>query len=151
MATADDVERAALGAVTRKLVESIRALRSDQWRVATPCSDWDLTALIDHVTGGNWFTVAVLGGASAEDAMATTMDRFGAGSAAGEAAVRSLEDQAVAFLQPDALSRTWAHVVGDLSRRQILRLRLHDLIVHSWDLDEAPRPAGSPPGAPQSR
>ena len=41
-----------------------------------PSEEWDLEDLVDHVTGGNRLTVLVLGGASAEDAMAETRKSF---------------------------------------------------------------------------
>lgn len=145
MSTTGDVDLAALETVTEKLAESVRAIRPDQRNAATPCSDWDLTALIDHITGGNWFTVAVLAGERAENAMTVAMKRIGGGSATGEEALHSLTEQMIAFRRCEVLDRTWNHVVGDASGRKILRLRLHDLIVHSWDIDEALRPGATVP------
>lgn len=92
--------------------------------------------LVDHVTGGEWFTVMILAGARAEDAMAATMKRFGDNSVMSETAIDSLNDQLVALHRSEAPDRTWNHVAGQLTGRQILRLRLHDLIVHSWDVEE---------------
>jgi len=145
MRTADDVDVAALHTVTEKLVESVTSIEINQWTLSTPCSDWNLTALIDHITGGNWFTVAILAAERAEDAMTAGRERFGGRSASPDTAIESLENQVVALLRPGALDRTWNHVAGDLSGRQILRLRLHDLIVHSWDVDEALRPGSTLP------
>lgn len=145
MSTANDVDVAVLQAATRNLTESVASIEADQWRLATPCSDWDLTALIDHITGGNWFTVAILAGERAEDAMATTTARFGGGSATTEATLQSLGDLLDAFRGPDTLDRTWNHVAGDLGGREILRLRLHDVIVHGWDVEEALRPGATVP------
>lgn len=145
MSATDDVDVAALETVTRNLAASVASIGFNQWSLATPCSDWDLTALIDHITGGNWFTVAILAGARAEDAMTATMERFGDGSASKEASIQSLKDQVVAFLRPEVLDQTWNHVAGDISGRQVLRLRLHDLIVHSWDVEEALRPGATLP------
>jgi len=141
--TDEDDDVSALQAVTRNLMESVASIEIEQWTLATPCSDWDLTALVDHVTGGNWFTVAILAGDRAEDAMRATMERFGGGSATSEAVIRSLENQVAAFLEPGALDRTWSHMAGSLVGRQILRLRLHDLIVHSWDIEVTLRPGAA--------
>jgi hypothetical protein len=70
-----------------------------------------------------------------------------AGARQTEAAIDSLTEQLAAFHRPDVLDRTWSHVAGDLTGRQILRLRVHDLIVHSWDVEEAVRPGSSVDGA----
>lgn len=37
------------------------------------------------------------------------------------------------FHVPDVLDRICHHVNGDLSGHEVLRLRLHDLIIHTWD------------------
>lgn len=145
MSSTEDVDLAALDTVTEKIAESVRAISPDQRRAPTPCSEWNLTALVDHITGGNWFIVAVLAGERAEDAMTIAMKRFGGRSATGEEALHSLTEQMIAFSRMEVFDRTWNHVVGDVSGRTILRLRLHDLIVHSWDIQEALRPGASVP------
>lgn len=145
MSTIDDPDLAALQIATTSLSGAVTSIRLNQWTSPTPCSGWDLTALVDHITGGNWFTVAVLAGELSEDAMAATMERFGEGSATSEAAILSLRDQIAAFHRPEVLDRIWNHVAGDISGRQILRLRIHDLAVHSWDVEEALRPGASLP------
>lgn len=101
----------------------------------TPCADWNLDALIDHVTGGNWFTIEILGGESADVALTMTMERFTRGSASWEAASSAVAAQLASFSRRGVLDMTHDHVVGELTGRQILRLRLHDLIIHSWDID----------------
>lgn len=100
---------------------------------------------MDHITGGNWFTIRILAGHQADDAMSATMKQFGDEPATNEEAIQSAKDQVAAFHQPRALEQTWNHVAGDLSGRQILRLRLHDLIVHSWDIEETLRPPANVP------
>lgn len=128
-----------LRTVTANLIESVASIDIDEWGSTTPCSDWNLSALVDHVTGGNWFTVMVVAGARAEEAMTETMAKFGGASVTSEAAIQSLQDQEEAFQQTTVLDRVWNHITGDLSGRQILRLRLHDLIVHSWDVKQSLR------------
>lgn len=148
MNSGDDVDLAALRSVSAALAELVRVITPAQHSAATPCSEWDVTALIDHITGGNHFTAAVLAGERAEDAMKVAVARFGGGGpASGQDVRQSLDEQMLAFLRRDVLDRTWDHVVGDASGRQILRMRLHDLIVHSWDLEEALRPGAPVPEA----
>lgn len=140
MTIAADSDLAALDTVTANLSDLVASIEEHHGALATPCSDWDLRALVDHVTGGNWFTVAILAGEPAEDAMSAAIEQFGGNSATSAAATGSLKDQLDAFRRPEVLDRAWDHVAGDLTGRQILRLRLHDLIVHSWDVEETLRP-----------
>lgn len=140
MTIAADSDLAALDTVTANLADVVASIEEHHGALATPCTDWNLTALVDHVTGGNWFTVTILQGHRAEEAMSATLDRFGGRSATRTAAMGSLTDQLDVFHRPEVLDRTWNHVAGDLTGRQILRVRLHDLIVHSWDLEQTLRP-----------
>lgn len=127
------------------LSTALGSIGAHQFVLSTPCSGWDLSALVDHVTGGNWFTCHILGGRTADAAMTKTMEQFAAGSASCEQAVASVDEQLAAFQQPGVLDRTWHHVAGDLTGRQILRLRLHDLIVHTWDIEQTLDPPASLP------
>ncbi len=126
--------------VTTELVEAVAGLGDDEGSLQTPCSAWTLTDLVDHVTGGNWFTIRVLAGDTAEAAMEATVARFADGPASPSDAAEAATDQLDAIRAPGVLERTWHHVAGELPGRQLLRLRLHDLIVHTWDINETRRP-----------
>lgn len=138
-----DADLAALGELSDRLSEAIRSIAPEQSTLPTPCDGWDLAALVDHVTGGNWFSCRILTGETAEQAMAWTMEQFGDGSAETEQAATAVGDQLVAFNRHGVLDMTWSHIVGELTGRQILRLRLHDLIVHCWDIEQTLRPPAS--------
>jgi uncharacterized protein (TIGR03086 family) len=122
----------------------------DRWADPTPCTEWDAGQLVDHVIGGNRFTVGVLSGQSADDALRDAIASFGpdAGSGAGRlaAAAASIRDQLDAFTQPGALERRCHHVAGELAGTDVCRLRIHDLIVHGWDLAQALHPPADVPG-----
>lgn len=141
----DGRDLAALAEATAGLVVALDGIDEQDRGLATPCADWDLGALVDHVTGGNWFTLSILAGLRATEAMEATMARFGSGPADGDAATRSATDQLDAFEQDGALDRTCHHMAGDLTGRQVLRLRVHDLIVHTWDIGQARHPPASVP------
>ena len=132
-----------LARLSSHLAAALGAIGDHQLAWATPCTDWDLAALVDHVTGGNWFTTQILGGQTAEAALTKTKAQFGGGGASLTEATSSVNDQVTAFLQPGVLERSWHHVAGDLTGRQILRLRLHDLIVHTWDIKQTLEPPAS--------
>lgn len=139
MITGQDPDLHALQTVTGNLVDFVASIAIDEWDSTTPCSDWNLSALVDHVTGGNWFTLMAVAGMGAGEAMTETVARFDDVPVTNETAIQSLKDQEAAFQQTKVFDRVWNHIAGDLSGRQILRLRLHDLIVHSWDLEQSLR------------
>jgi len=142
-----DPDLEALSFMSAHLDAALGTVADGQLSWSTPCSDWDLAALIDHVTGGNWFTAKILEGRAAEAALAEVRAQFGEGSASLKAASTSVRDQAMAFERPGVLEGTWHHVAGDLTGRQILRLRLHDLIIHTWDVQQTIDPPASLPRA----
>ncbi len=141
-----DDDLAALDQVTEELMSVMEKVDDPQLERPTPCDDWSLEDLIDHVTGGNWFTIEVLGGQPADDALAAAHQRFVTDDrSCPQRALHSAAAQREAFARPEALDHSWHHISGELTGRQILRLRLHDLIVHAWDIDQALNPPGAVP------
>jgi len=138
---------AALDVVTDRLAAVLGGGGGHQWGQPTPCEGWDVAALVDHVTGGNRFTVSVLAGRSAEQAMADAIASFGDGHASVGEATTALAEQHAAFGRPGALDGTCDHLAGPLPTRTVLRLRLHDLIVHTWDVEQSLRPPADIPPA----
>ncbi|HEV7679046.1 MAG TPA: TIGR03086 family metal-binding protein [Candidatus Dormibacteraeota bacterium] len=110
----------------------------DAWSNPTPCSEWDVRALAQHLIGGNRMAVVLLDGASAEEAMAVAR---AAAEAAGDDLANAFDESAAAqreaFARPGALDRTVHHVVGDIPAQWLLGFRLADNLVHSWDLARA--------------
>lgn len=143
MAAQDDADLIALEQATAELVDALTGFTDDEGDLPTPCAEWDLNDLVDHVTGGNWFTIHVLAGETADAAMAATIARFADGPASPTVAIVAAEDQLEAVGRPGVLDGTWHHVAGRLPGRQLLRLRLHDLIIHTWDINETRRPPAS--------
>ena len=140
MDSAVDPDLAALATVTTHLSKSLAEIRDEHWQLPTPCDDWDLRGLIDHVTGGNWFTAAILSGASADRSLSETMLRFDPVSPTADEAIQAATLQLNAFHEPKILERLCDHVAGSMQGREVLRLRLHDLIIHLWDIDSSLRP-----------
>lgn len=115
-------------------------LDEDDFSLPTPCTEWDVGQLTDHVLGGNWFTINILNGATAEEAMAAAMKMFTADLDRAEAFASSSRAQCELFAEPAILERQFSHVVGDLSGANVLTLRIHELIIHGWDLSHAVAP-----------
>ena len=98
-----------------------RSVRPDQMGLATPCSEWDVRALLDHMAGGPMY---LLGALDVGDA--------GVGSWPEPAAV----DAVVARLgEPGALERRCVSPAGfEWSVAEAAAGTAMDQLVHTWDL-----------------
>jgi uncharacterized protein (TIGR03086 family) len=96
---------------------------SDQLSSPTPCTEWDVKALIDHVVAGNQRVVERAGG------QATPLPEDLAAAHRISATVAQ-----ETFAEPHALTRTYQLPIGEISGIAFLELRTSDLLVHAWDL-----------------
>jgi uncharacterized protein (TIGR03086 family) len=102
----------------------------------TPCPDWDVAALINHVVGADRAYVALLHGDSApEFARIMSRTRLGRDPAGdfAESSAALLE----AISRPAVLDRVVHHPVGEITGAQLLGMRVTDWTVHGWDLARA--------------
>jgi uncharacterized protein (TIGR03086 family) len=114
----------------------LRTVRPGQWGLPTPCPEWTVRALANHMTRGNLnYLLLVRGGSGAEflrlrDAEALGDDPAGAYG-------RSVRACGEEFARPGALERTLDYPLGELTARQALAVRTTDTVVHTWDLARA--------------
>ena len=101
---------------------------SDQLSLPTPCAEWDVKALIDHVIAGNQRVVARAGG----QVEPLPEDHRAAYRASAKAAQET-------FAAPQALTRTYQLPIGELPGTAFIQLRTSDLLTHAWDLAIATR------------
>jgi uncharacterized protein (TIGR03086 family) len=143
MSTEDAGDLALLARVSSDFELLCTSIRDPQWSLPTPCTEWNLEQLVDHMIGGNRFTIRILAGESADAAMAETVTSFDEGHEPRAAALESINEQLLAFDEPGVLDGTFHHVAGELTGRKVLRIRLHELIIHSWDIEQALDPPAS--------
>jgi uncharacterized protein (TIGR03086 family) len=106
------------------------------WDRPTPCSEWDVRALANHVVGGcRRYTMLLHGASSNETDALRTLDHLG-DDAAG-AFAKSADEMTAAFREPGALGRTVHHPAGDRSGEMLLGMRIMDFTLHAWDLARA--------------
>jgi uncharacterized protein (TIGR03086 family) len=115
----------------------LQAVPADAWARATPCPDWNVRQLVNHVVGGNAMAAVMLRGGTADDALTVfSADTLGDDPLAAYRA--SADDQDAAFAEPGAMERTVAHpLVGDMPASQLFGFRVADLTLHAWDLARA--------------
>jgi len=108
---------------------------ADQLGTATPCEEWDVRELLTHVIAGSQMAVALLDGASKDEAMSFWGQSFGDDVVDRcRETVASQLDRIYAVSDWDAEVH---HVIGDVPASQLLEFRTGDLTLHSWDLATA--------------
>lgn len=114
-------------------VRLVSQVGEDQWDRPTPCVEWDVRDLVNHVAAENWWTESIMAGRRIEE----VGDRYD-GDVLGEDPVAGFDASAVAarkaFADDDALERTVHLSFGDVPAELYLGQRITDLLVHGWDL-----------------
>jgi uncharacterized protein (TIGR03086 family) len=117
----------------------VDGVRDDQWSAATPCGDWSVRQLTDHVVSGDRLFATILSGTPMpppeELRRRAAEDHLGSHpSAAYREAAREL---LAAFELPGVLDAVHGFPVGPLPGRAAIQLRTVETLVHGWDLATA--------------
>ncbi len=104
----------------------------------TPCSEWDVRSLINHVLIGTRMSVQMLSGMDRDHVTAALVDDLFSDADDVVAVFTDLAEQMVTgFSQPAALQGVIAHPAGDFPRPVFIGYRIADAAVHAWDLATA--------------
>ncbi|HET6816182.1 MAG TPA: TIGR03086 family metal-binding protein [Mycobacteriales bacterium] len=112
--------------------ELVHQVKDDQWGDATPCTEWDVRALVNHLVYEARWVVPILDGQT----IAQVGDRF-EGDLLGDDAVASYDaalQEATAAVRDVDLGRTVHLSFGDLPAADYLTQLTSDFVVHGWDL-----------------
>lgn len=109
---------------------------SDQWSGETPCADWDVAALVNHMISGNHWVGELVAGRT----IAEVGDKLDGDFLRDDAAVAWSESESIAvgaFGRPGAMERTVHLSFGDFSGQDYCEQRFVDMVIHQWDVAEA--------------
>jgi uncharacterized protein (TIGR03086 family) len=110
----------------------IAEIRAEQWKAPTPCTEWDVRGVVDHLVGMDLVFTAMTEGGPMPDREA---DRLGADPAgAFRSASAGLH---AAFSRPGVLEQSFRSPMGSATGAERLQIRLYDLLAHGWDLATA--------------
>lgn len=113
---------------TTRAIEVARAVGPEWLERPTPCEQWTVQDLLDHLVGGTRYLSAALGGAPGDAPTGTTVDDFAAGVAV---CLGRLEDPAaLEHRSPSPLGFEWSGVEATAGT-------FMDVLIHTWDLATA--------------
>lgn len=124
---------------TEQLDQAIRtsrdvlaAVQADQLTLPTPCTQWDVAQLINHLVGAQHFfhngvTGAAAGGDSPDFASGDYLAEYDRASAAALAA----------FAEDGAMERTLTLPWGEMPGAAFMGMAVTDTLAHGWDLAKA--------------
>jgi uncharacterized protein (TIGR03086 family) len=121
---------------TEAFGQHVHAIRDDQWSAPTPCSEWDVRQLLNHVVSENRWSPPLLQGRT----IAEVGDRFDGDVLGGDpkAAWDDSAAEAVAAVQADGSMDRIVHLsFGDFPGRDYTMQIFADLLIHGWDLARA--------------
>ena len=128
-----ELHRRALDA-TRKRVA---AITPNQMAMPTPDDDWDVRALLNHLTSGNLWAAELATGATIEQ----VGDRLN-GDVVGHDPLTAYDNSgqaaAAAFEAPGALDAPCAVSYGPVPGSVYAGHRFIDVLIHGWDLPKPP-------------
>jgi uncharacterized protein (TIGR03086 family) len=114
----------------------VQAVPPDAWSAPTPCTDWSVRDLVNHVAGEELWTVPLLEGRTIEQ----VGDRYD-GDVLGATPTHAVESAAMAavaaFDETGALERTVHLSFGDTPASEYAMQLIADHLVHGWDLAAA--------------
>jgi uncharacterized protein (TIGR03086 family) len=123
-------------AATGEFDRRVRAVREGQWHDATPCAQWDVRALVNHLVIEQLWAPLLLAGATIDE----VGDRF-EGDQLGADPVSAWTSAAAAvreaFAAPGALQRSVELSYGRRPAQHYCQEMTLDLTVHAWDLARA--------------
>jgi uncharacterized protein (TIGR03086 family) len=115
----------------------VHAVRDDQWETGTPCTDWTVRDLVNHLVAEQLWVPPLVRDRAMIEEVGDVFDGDMLGSRPADSwdtAARAARD---AFTAPGALDRTVHLSYGDTPATNYCAQMVTDLVVHAWDLSRA--------------
>ena len=124
-----------LATVLTATAKLVAAVNRDQWSAATPCQEWNVRELVNHMVIGHRLFTGILRGEAAVTPGAldpTSGDTLGDDPTATYQA--ATEHLLTAFRRPGVLEQVFEVPAGTVPGSAAAHLRAVDELVHGWDL-----------------
>lgn len=111
----------------------VEQIGSEQWTAPTPCTEWDVRALVNHVVGEQLWLPPLMDGAT----IAEVGDRFDGDllGAEPDKVIRSAAEDAAAAVPAAIAEQRIVHIsFGDTPAAEYTYQLAADQLIHAWDL-----------------
>jgi uncharacterized protein (TIGR03086 family) len=120
---------------TGQTAKIVKEISPDQYQQATPCADWDVRAVVNHIIGAMTMMATVIDKGSVDAEKLFTSDLVGSdGSRSYDEAMQAALE---AFGRPGVLEGTVNLPFGTFPAEFAAGLLTNDLLTHGWDLAKA--------------
>jgi uncharacterized protein (TIGR03086 family) len=113
--------------------EKVHVVPDDRWAAPTPCTDWDVRTLVNHVVGEQRWVVPLMAGRTVAD-VGSDLDGDLLGNDPCAAWHHACGPAHEAFAAPGALDGTVHLSYGDEHAAAYCEQLTFDALVHAWDL-----------------
>lgn len=137
MATESTLANSSISGLHRQALESTRtfvaAIEDGHWALPTPCAEWDVRALVNHIVAGNLWAAELAAGRTIPD-VGDRLDGDVLDPSPLEAYDASAEAAGQAFEAPGALEAPCAVSYGPVPGSVYAGHRFIDVLIHGWDI-----------------
>jgi len=124
--------------VVNELKRVVEGIQPDQLSDPTPCTEWDVRGVLNHVTGGSiMFAECVENGAISDEEFGRLMSTDLVGDHPSEVFGAAANRALAAFGEPGALDRIVTLPFGTMPAGVAVNIAVFDLAVHALDLAHA--------------
>ena len=114
----------------------IDGIRAEQLHAATPCAEWDVQQVVNHIVGENLWAAELLQGKTIAQ-VGTRLDGDLTGDDAAAAYRESVRAATDAVNAPGAMETTCHLSFGDFSGAGYAAQLFMDTLIHGWDIATA--------------
>ncbi|WCN83074.1 TIGR03086 family metal-binding protein [Micromonospora sp. LH3U1] len=116
-----------------EFIDRVDQVEAGQWSDPTPCPDWDVRALVNHVVNEDRWSVPLLAGRTIDE-VGDRLDGDLLGADPIAAAREAAAQAEIAATHPGTIDRTVHLSGGDAPAAEYLQQLLAEHLIHGWDV-----------------